>query len=153
MQGKGHLMLILVAFFVFGSCSQNQKTVSSELKPIQAKEQDYKTDIHNSSISLDWAGTYFGTIPCADCEGIKTELTLKKDKTYLLKASYLGEDIQLIEESGTFSWNMAGNMITLSGVKNKPNQYFVGENKLIQLDMEGNRITGSLAKNYVLNKQ
>ncbi len=28
----------------------------------------------NSQNSLDWPGTYTGTLPCADCEGIKTEI-------------------------------------------------------------------------------
>jgi NlpE N-terminal domain len=45
-----------------------------------------------------------------------------------------------------------GSIITLTGIKNKPNEYFVGENKLIQLDIDGNKITGSLADKYILKK-
>ena len=40
-----------------------------------------------------------------------------------------------------------------SGMENAPNQYFVAENKLIQLDMAGKKIEGKLAEKYVLAKQ
>nr|WP_250850238.1 copper resistance protein NlpE N-terminal domain-containing protein [Acinetobacter sp. ANC 5378] len=29
--------------------------------------------------SLDWAGEYKGVFPCADCEGIETDLELKSN--------------------------------------------------------------------------
>jgi uncharacterized lipoprotein NlpE involved in copper resistance len=38
-------------------------------------------------------------------------------------------------------------------VKDSPNRYLVGENTLTQLDMEGNKITGNMADQYVLKKQ
>ena len=41
-------------------------------------------DIHNSRNSLDWAGTYEGVLPCADCPGTKTRLTLNQDGSYRL---------------------------------------------------------------------
>jgi copper homeostasis protein (lipoprotein) len=106
----------------------------------------------NSMVSLDWDGTYTGTIPCADCQGIETSLTLKKDKTYLLKTKYLGKSNTFTEKSGTFTWNTEGSTIILQGISNAPNQYLVGENLLFQLDMAGKRITGGLADSYKLRK-
>jgi len=38
----------------------------------------------------------------------------------------------------------------LSGIKDGPTRYLVGENRIFQLDKEGNRITGELANRYVL---
>ena len=46
-------------------------------------------DGHNAQNSLDWAGTYEGTLPCADCPGIKTTITLKDDNTYTISEEYL----------------------------------------------------------------
>lgn len=46
---------------------------------------------HNSKNPLDWNGTYRGILPCADCEGIKTEVTLHKDRTYEIARKYLGQ--------------------------------------------------------------
>jgi hypothetical protein len=53
--------------------------------------------------------------------------------------------------SGTFKWDNDGGVIILD-TADFPPYYRVGENKLIQLDMQGKIITGSLAENYVLKK-
>ncbi len=106
----------------------------------------------NSSNSLDWPGVYAGTIPCADCEGIATTITLNKDLTYKISTIYKGKGFKINEDAGKFSWNEAGNTIHLQGVTNAPNHYLVGENQLIQLNMDGNRISGALAEKYILKK-
>lgn len=109
---------------------------------------------HTSQTSLDWSGMYKGVVPCADCEGIETTVVLNADQTYLLRTAYLGKpDAMASEKTGAFTWNTAGNTVVLSGLENTPNQYFVGENQLIQLDLAGNKITGDLAQKYVLVKQ
>lgn len=110
------------------------------------------TDGHNSQIALDWQGTYTGTVPCADCEGIETKLSLHEDQTYLMQTTYLGKDEQIFEQEGTFTWNAEGSTIILNGMEDGPAQYFVGENTLTQLDRSGQRISGELAQNYVLMK-
>ncbi|NCO73960.1 MAG: META domain-containing protein [Cyanobacteria bacterium] len=131
----------------------------SYIKPSQADmkmESDKPTMIENmgdtSANSLDWNGVYQGIIPCASCEGIKTTLTLNEDLSYVLSTQYLGKSEEVFEVKGTFKWNKEGNTITLDGVKDAPNQFFVGENTLIQLDISGNRISGDLAEKYMLNK-
>ena len=107
----------------------------------------------NSQNSLDWEGTYKGIIPCADCEGIKTEITIKYDLTYVIKTIYLGKaDGKTFEKTGRFVWDKTGSNITLEELNGKPSQYKVGENQLIQLDLEGKIITGALAEKYVLKK-
>jgi uncharacterized lipoprotein NlpE involved in copper resistance len=135
------------------SCGQPAKRAHTISETADKNMVAPATDQHNASNSLDWAGVYLGTLPCADCEGIESELTLNQDNTYLLKTRYLGKSEQSFEEKGTFIWNEAGNTITLSEAKNRPTQYFMGENKVIQLDMDGNKITGSLSDNYILKKQ
>ncbi len=140
---KKHLLLFLVVASLF-SFSCNNKS---------AKGKSTMDTSHNSANSLDWNGNYKGTLPCADCPGILNELTLNNDNTYILRIKYLGRDSIAQEESGSFSWNSEGNTITLENSKNRPAKYFVGENKITQLDLNGNRITGALAENYVLTKQ
>lgn len=108
---------------------------------------------HSSMNSLDWAGTYKGVVPCADCEGIETALTLGKDMNYSISTVYLGKDKKAHTHTGTFSWNQQGNTVILGGLQNAPTQYFVGENTLVQLDLQGNRITGELASKYILTKE
>lgn len=109
--------------------------------------------MHTSEMSLDWAGTYSGTLPCASCPGIKTSLTLTDQGSYTLRMTYLNSgDSSKVESSGTFSWSYAGDKITLDN-EDVPNQYFVGENYLAKLDMNGQRITGELAEFYILSKE
>ncbi len=146
------ISFLILALTVFG-CGQNAKKAPTFTENTDTSFAVMATDQHNASNSLDWQGTYRGTLPCADCEGIETELTINQDNTYELKTSYLGKGDQTFEEKGTFSWNEAGNTITLSEAKNRPSQYFVAENKVIQLDMAGNKISGSLSNNYILKKQ
>ena len=111
-------------------------------------------DMHTSKNSLDWSGMYKGVLPCADCEGIETIIILNTDYTYLMQTKYITKgEITPIERTGTFTWNTAGNTIYFSGIENAPNQYFVAEYKLIQLDMNGKRIEGNLASKYILEKQ
>lgn len=110
------------------------------------------SDEHNSQNSLDYLGMYKGVLPCADCNGISTNIILSKDLSYEIITVYLGKREKIHREKGTFTWNKEGNTIILNEIKNAPNQYFVGENTLIQLDMEGKRITGELANKYVLVK-
>jgi uncharacterized lipoprotein NlpE involved in copper resistance len=132
-------------------CKQASKTIVVASKPETAIDSDI-TDGHNSSNSLDVDGVYKGTLPCADCGGIETEIVLGKDNSFVKRTIYQGKDGKVFEEKGSYAWNSEGNTITLSGIKSGPHQYFVGENTLIQLNMDGKRITGNLADKYVLRK-
>lgn len=107
-------------------------------------------DSHTSQNALDWEGTYHGSLPCADCEAIKITVDLKNDLTYTIKEEYFGKTDAVFQSSGTFKWSVDGQKIHLSD--STRNAFFVGENRLIQLDNAGNKITGDLASFYVLNK-
>jgi copper homeostasis protein (lipoprotein) len=145
---------IALSFSVFISCKETPKSQAAFTEPEVTRDQDSViADMHNSANSIDIQGVYKGILPCADCKGIETEIAVNRDKTYVKRIKYLGKDDKIYGIKGTYTWNSAGNTITLSGIKDAPNQYFVGENTLTQLDMSGNRITGNLATNYVLKKQ
>lgn len=107
-----------------------------------------------SANSSDPTGIYRGILPCADCEGIKTEIKLNKDLTFESAGIYLGKSDQVYRSSGTFSWNETNNTITFKSEKEPTEQsrYLVGENKLIKLDAEGKRIEGALSEMYILKK-
>ena len=142
---KATFLLAAIVGFTLGlnSCS-TQSDIS--------KEKTLPTG-DNTMNSVDWDGTYLGILPCADCEGIQTTLRLNKDLTYEIKTKYLGTDEKVTGRTGTFSWNEQGNKITLKVSDNiGPKYYFVGENIIKQLDMDGNQITGNLADQYILRK-
>jgi uncharacterized lipoprotein NlpE involved in copper resistance len=91
---------------------------------------------HNSRNALDWAGAYEGVTPCADCPGIRMRLTLQRDGRFELSTQYLDRQATPQTVRGSFSWNAAGNTITLDGAGGG-RQFRVGEGRLLQLDRDG----------------
>ena len=135
---------ITVMVFFMESCRS-----ASERKNLAGKE--VATGV-NSMNSLDWEGFYTGTVPCASCQGIQTTIKLARDNSYILRTKYLGTDDEGQEKTGKFVWNKAGTTVTLQGIENGPSQYLVDGERLFQLDMQGKRITSSLADQYMLKK-
>lgn len=57
-----------------------------------------------SDLKKNFMGTYAGTLPCADCGGIETELTLNPDYTYRLSRIYKGKgDGKPVIENGKWT--------------------------------------------------
>tara|TARA_Y100001956_G_scaffold15947_1_gene15359 strand:- start:781 stop:1278 length:498 start_codon:yes stop_codon:yes gene_type:complete len=137
------------------TASAEQVVVETEITAPEndATETELATiDEHTANNALDWNGTYFGTLPCADCEGIETQVTLNHDGSYSVNQTYLGKEDGVFQSHGQLSWNDKGTIITLEN-ESGANQYFVGENVLFKLDMNGKRVEGDLAEHYQLQKQ
>ncbi len=99
-------------------------------------------DTHHAQNSLDWPGIYYGFTPCDDCKGIKTKLALNKNNTYILISQYVGKSEREFVEKGKFTSGNKNNTIVLTPRNSSTTKlYFVGENMLIQLDNDGNRIS------------
>lgn len=139
------LLLIPIVLLSIMASSCNKNTVA-----VTASESLATSE--NSMNSLDWAGRYSGTLPCADCEGMATTLVLYSDLTYRLSLVYLGKNAEKFTSKGSFSWDENGSIVTLKGIENVPHKFKVGENQLIQLDMEGKIIEGASAGKAVLQK-
>ncbi|MFO7831330.1 MAG: copper resistance protein NlpE N-terminal domain-containing protein [Desulfuromonadaceae bacterium] len=140
-------LMILLASVVFGSggCT---------LLPSNNQEVVQPPDRHNSRNALDWSGTYAGTLPCADCSGIRTTLTLSPAHTYVRKSTYLGVESSDAEHmhQGVFEWDSDGRTIELLNLSGGRNLFQVGENRLFALDQSGERVTGDLASAYMLER-
>ncbi len=91
---------------------------------------------HSSRNAVDWAGTYEGVTPCADCPGIRLRLTLMQDGRYELSTQYLERQLAPTTVRGSFSWNAAGNSITLDAAGGSQ-QFRVGEGRLLQMNRDG----------------
>lgn len=144
-------LIILLSLGYLLACGSNDEPEHTDPHTYMETEADRA---HNARNSLDYHGVYAGVVPCADCAGIDTTVELKDDGSYTLSVQYLGKDDDTIHTwEGEYVWNDAGNTVTLTGVEDRPDQYFVAENRLIQLDMDGNRITGELADDYILPKE
>jgi copper homeostasis protein (lipoprotein) len=121
--------------------------------PAFAETAETKDAQHHEQHSMDWPGIYNGFLPCADCIGLKTSLALNKNNSYVLITQYVGKSPRDFVEKGKFSWSDKSNTIVLTSRDGSTtHQYLVGENVLIQLDNNGNRITGKQADNYILRR-
>lgn len=99
-------------------------------------------------------GTYEGTLPCADCEGIKTLLTINEDTTYALKSEYLGKKEAIFEESGTYNV-LNGDVIELVTPSSGEKTYYKILEGAVALtaDSTGTLNDGELAEHYILKKK
>lgn len=129
------------------SCNNNTK---KEEGTTEVASTTTVVDGSTSQTAVDWAGTYEGTTPCADCPGIKTTIKLYPDETFAYSAEYLDKNTT-VQDTGKFMWHDNGSVIHLTGL-DLNTKYKVIENALAQLDTEGNQIEGALAKEYILNK-
>ncbi len=139
---KSLSIVALVALTLTSCTSEKAPEVENEV-----------VDNHTSENSLDWQGTYSANLPCADCEYIETELSLNADMKYELITQHIGREKSFPDTvKGSFKWE--GNNVKLDGIKknDRPSTYKVEENQLRQLDLEGNKIEGDLAQNYVMRK-
>lgn len=106
---------------------------------------------HNSRNAIDWAGTYEGVTPCADCPGIRMRLSLERDGRFALNTQYLDRQVAPQTVRGPFTWNAAGDTVTLEG-DGGGRRFRVGEGRLLLLDRDGGVPSWS-APNRVLTQQ
>ena len=102
---------------------------------------------------LDWAGEYKGIFPCADCEGIETELELNPNNRYELKETYLGKGKENESKvKGTFSFDTNNPALISLDAAGDNRKFFIGENFVEARD----KVTGEAAQsklNYTLQKE
>ena len=134
-------LLLLPAFIILLACNSSKKTENSTTASGKAD---------TSQNSLDWEGSYTGSLPCEDCAGILTQVDLLQGNRYRMESNYLGRKADPVIREGIFSWNKDQNKITLDTAGFI---FQVGENKLTRLDDNGNKITGDQADRYTLIKQ
>ena len=72
--------IMAVGLFIFSNCSEPNKK--------RSKKSD-QTKIVTNKTSFDKA-FFEGILPCADCDGIKRNILLNADHTFLMESIYLG---------------------------------------------------------------
>lgn len=140
------------------SCKEEKKpeVLNNEIQPKEVVDSvalDSKTidPDHTSQNVLDWAGRYSGVTPCADCPGIKTDMTINNDNTYSLSEQYLEKEKTPRTFKGKFSWDEKGSVITLDA-EGDHHKFRVMENKLQILDKFGDPKQGGRADEFMLAK-
>ena len=99
-----------------------------------------------------FAGTFSGTVPCADCPGIDTRLEIRADGTFRLSETYQDRD-GTADTAGTWTIDADGKRLQLDpDSKDGADRWFeiVSKDEIRQLDTEGKPIESTL--NYSLSR-
>ena len=134
------------------SCN-GKKTVSADADHDSTSVAD--TTVAGENVDLTTvAGTYEGTLPAADCPGIKTVLTINADSTYELKQDYIERKDGHDEASGVLQV-LNGNVLMLVRPSSSEHTFYkVKDSKsIVMTDSLGNEAEGEMAKLYVLTKK
>lgn len=134
------------------SCN-GKKTVSADADHDSTSVAD--TTVAGENVDLTTvAGTYEGTLPAADCPGIKTVLTINADSTYEIKQDYIDRKDGHDEASGVLQV-LDGNVLMLVRPSSGEHTFYkVKDSKsVVMTDSLGNEAEGEMAKLYVLTKK
>ncbi|MGL4520273.1 MAG: copper resistance protein NlpE N-terminal domain-containing protein [Phocaeicola sp.] len=105
------------------------------------------SDLHTAENSLDYWGTYKGSLPTTGSTALEITLILHKEKNFELIQNQL-EPTHTLTDQG--SYHVSGNLLTLQG--ESTNYYRIGENRLIKLGADKEPITDSQSQPYILTK-
>ena len=147
---KKIILIMATASLLIGAnaCKSKKKTASEKTIEVQTAD--------NSQNSLNWEGTYVGTISCADYPAAKATITLYPDGAYDMFRTYLDGEKPLVKiYTGTFDWDSTGSNITLLGLPENEGSktYKVGEAGLFELDKDGKIVVGDLNEEHILAKE
>ena len=135
-----------------GKNSAMETKTADTLKSEEAKDSLKNDSLHHAQNALNWKVKYKGVLPCADCEGIETIISLDTKMTFKTTFKYLGKGkLSGYSSIGKMSW-LNDNTIALADASGSVTKYLVGENQLIQLDNDGNSIKGDLSAMFILKK-
>ena len=149
---KKYFSLVMVASLFFTACKDNSTSKESLNDSVELKKQEQQVTGSVTITNASWPGTYSGTIPCASCPGIDTELTLLADNTYELKQVYQDEKKLETKNQGSFTWMPDSLGIELKGLKDMSGKFLMQDKQLVMLNMDGKAVEGEMANMYILKK-
>lgn len=158
---KQKLTLILLSSL---SILFNPVMAESDIKIKQAvkniKEKSQKHGDHSKDTELIdknqklFHGVYYGYLPCDDCDGTQTTLSLKNKNNYLLVTQPAKASSREFFDKGKYTWDDETNTVTLTSRKtsNIKKYHIENEETLFMLDAKGAPIKGEKGK-YSLRKR
>jgi len=103
-----------------------------------------------------FAGTFTGTLPCADCPGIDTRVVLAPDGTYTITESYQEGSAPELKGDGTWTAEENNQRLRLDpNSKSENDRLFaiLSNDEIRQLDIEGKPIDSNLPYNLKRSAQ
>lgn len=150
---KKLIVLTVGALAVLSSCTEKKTTANATDKDSTSVVDTTATDDNYVDLAAV-SGTYEGTLPAADCPGIKTVLTIKADSTYQLQQDYIDKKNGHDEASGVFKVLDGKVLMLVRPSSGEQTYYKVKDNSsIVMTDSLGVEPEGETAKLYVLKKK
>jgi copper homeostasis protein (lipoprotein) len=91
----------------------------------------------------DLPATFAGTLPCADCEGIRYQLNLFADDSFFLRMTYLGRKVAPLDDIGSWALSSDRRVLALKARADRPEFFAItAPGVLRKLDVDGQPIPG-----------
>src|SRR5699024_1882486 len=142
---KLSLLLFAVAL-LFTACNKSNKQSSNKQNQVAIGQGA------NSATNI--SGVYSGTLPCADCPGIKTTLTFEPNNKVKKSTFYLGHDSTEKTTKGSYKIDMGDSLIIVNIPNEKKKFYRMkSDTTIAMLKSDTTEVKGPLAKKYILTKE
>jgi len=156
---KQKLFLLLICtqtFIVNPALAKSDMEMMAEVQKARQVRLNPEADHSEHEKPTDpgkiFRGVFYGYLPCANCAGIKTTLSLKNKYNYLLVTQYAQASNREYYEKGKYEWNEKTQIVTLTPRKNASIHKYLIEDEatLIALTPEGKYIDDTNLTSYTL---
>lgn len=156
---KQKLLWIFVSVFSMAFNPAMAKSDKQIMGDVQKAREMSRKDVDHSKHDMPvdeskkFRGVFYGYLPCEDCDGIKTTLSLKNKNNYLLVTQYAKTSTREYFEKGKYTWDDKKRTVILtSRKKGLVRKYHIkDEGTLVLLSTDGAKVLASKDK-YTLQR-
>lgn len=132
------LPVLLTGLFAV-SCSKKEEAKAEAPQAVEADSaQAQPEEAAKAEAPKKHVGEFSGKLPCADCPGIETKLTLNEDGSFLLDETYLEKKDGQFNAKGSYEVSEDGAFVTLKEEGNdKPRVFLVEEDAVYLVEKVG----------------
>ena len=132
------LPVLLTGLFAV-SCSKKEEAKAETPQAVEADSaQAQPEEAAKAEAPKKHVGEFSGKLPCADCPGIETKLTLNEDGSFLLDETYLEKKDGQFNAKGSYEVSADGVFVTLKEEGNdKPRVFLVEEDAAYLVEKVG----------------
>lgn len=132
------LPVLLTGLFAV-SCSKKEEAKAETPQAVEADSaQAQPEEAAKADAPKKHVGEFSGKLPCADCPGIETKLTLNEDGSFLLDETYLEKKDGQFNAKGSYEVSEDGAFVTLKEEGNdKPRVFLVEEDAAYLVEKVG----------------
>ena len=156
-QLKQTLTLIFFSILLFANSAMARTDTEAQKNYAKALAKNHQQEIDhsvhtNQNKSLEFRGVFYGYLPCNDCAGVKTTLSLKQNNNYLLVTQPARDSSREFYEKGKYDWNEESRVLTLTPRnKKETRQYLIkDEGTIVQMNPNGTKMSEELEDEYTL---